>query len=129
MTIASKEQESGMIQVNESINILGSATQKNASTASLIDGLAKEVTQLSKRLNSITSSTQIDDKYLNRVNDIDLINEITRHKFNHILLKKEFFKNLDEFETFQLFGGTSSKMAKWMVSCENENKNFTKNPI
>ena len=129
VTTSTKEQERGMIQVNDTINLLDTATQKNASTASQIDTLANEVSHLSKRLNSITSSTSIDKKYLNRVNNIELMNEISKYKNEHIHFKKQYFKDLDKFESCSVVDCKSCNMGQWIVQCENEERSFTQHEV
>ena len=69
----SKEQEEGIVQINETISRLDAATQKNASTASNIDVLSNEVSKLSHKLLQITAHAKIDKKYYQMVNNIDFI--------------------------------------------------------
>ncbi|MDZ7819104.1 MAG: methyl-accepting chemotaxis protein [Aliarcobacter sp.] len=52
VTQFSKEQEQGIIQINDTISRLDTATQKNAFTASNIDVLSNEVSKLSSKLTS-----------------------------------------------------------------------------
>lgn len=124
VTATSQEQETGMVQINESISSLDMATQKNASTASLIDKLANEVDGLSKNLTSITSSTQIDPQYLKRVNDFTLIQEVAQYKNDHINFKKSYFQALDEFKTCDVVDCHSCNMGKWIQQCEQEQRHF-----
>ena len=63
VTRFSKEQESGIIQINETILRLDSQTQKNAMTASNIDNLSNQVSNLSTKLLDITHQSKIDEKY------------------------------------------------------------------
>jgi len=126
VTLFSKEQESGIIQINDTISRLDSATQKNAMTASNIDILSNEVSKLSNRLLDITSQSKIDERYYEMVENINLIKEVSKYKNDHINFKKSYYKDLDNFKDCNVVDCKSCNMGKWIVSCENENREFTK---
>ena len=126
VTRFSKEQEHGIIQINETISRLDTATQKNAFTASSIDTLSNEVSKLSTRLLQITSQSKIDEKYFDMVENIDLIKEVSKYKNDHINFKRKNYETLDSFENCQVVDCKSCNMGKWIIACENENKSFTK---
>ena len=126
VTRFSKEQEYGIIQINETISRLDTATQKNAFTASSIDSLSNQVSKLSTRLLQITSQSKIDKKYFNMVENIELIKEVSKYKNDHINFKKKHYETLDSFENCQVTDCKSCNMGKWIIACENENKSFTK---
>ena len=120
----SKEQEIGIIQINETISRLDTATQKNAFTASRIDSLSHEVSKLSTRLLQITSQSKIEDKFFHMVENIDLIKEVSKYKNDHINFKKKHYEKLDNFESCQVLDCKSCNMGKWIITCENERRNF-----
>ena len=126
VTQFSKEQELGIIQINDTISRLDIATQKNAFTASNIDVLSNEVSKLSSKLLQITSQSKIDEKYYDMVENIDLIKEVSKYKNDHINFKKKYYLELNSFENHQVIDCKSCDMGKWIISCENENKDFTK---
>jgi methyl-accepting chemotaxis protein len=126
VTQFSKEQENGIIQINETISRLDTATQKNAFTASSIDSLSNEVSKLSTKLLQITSQSKIDEKYFDMVDNIELIKEVSKYKNDHINFKKKHYEALDNFENCHVVDCKSCNMGKWIISCENENRNFTK---
>ena len=126
VTQFSKEQESGIIQINDTISRLDTATQKNAFTASNIDILSNEVSKLSSRLLQITAQAKIDNKFYEMVENIDLMKEVSKYKNDHIDFKKKYFATLDSFESCTVVDCKSCNMGKWIVSCEEENLNFTK---
>ena len=121
---SSKEQESGMIQINTAINELDKVTQENAQTASSIDTLSLEVTDLSKRLLEITKSTKIEEKTLRQVCDVELITDIAKYKNDHINFKDNNFKKLDTFESWTVVDCHSCNLGKWIDSCESNSKVF-----
>ncbi|MDD3055853.1 MAG: methyl-accepting chemotaxis protein [Aliarcobacter sp.] len=126
VTQFSKEQEIGIVQINETISRLDTATQKNASTALNIDSLSKEVSKLSTRLLQITAQAKIDKKYYEMVENIDLMKEVSKYKNDHINFKKKYFSTLDNFENCTVVDCKSCNMGKWIILCENEKRDFTK---
>ncbi len=126
VTQFSKEQETGIIQINDTISRLDSATQKNAMTASNIDLLSSEVSKLSSRLLEITSLSKIDEKYYEMVENINLMKEISKYKNDHINFKKGYFKTLDSYEDCTVVDCKSCNLGKWISSCEVQNEEFTK---
>jgi methyl-accepting chemotaxis protein len=126
VTQFSKEQEQGIIQINDTISRLDIATQKNAFTASNIDILSNEVSKLSFKLLQITSQSKIDEKYYDMVENIDLIKEVSKYKNDHINFKKKYYLELNSFENHQVIDCKSCDMGKWILSCEKNNRNFTK---
>ncbi|MFY9094191.1 methyl-accepting chemotaxis protein, partial [Aliarcobacter butzleri] len=97
VTIFSKEQEIGIVQINDTISKIDFATQKNAKTALNIDNLSNEVSKLSNKLLQITSQSKIDDKYYEMVENINLIKELSTYKNDHINFKKRYYKTLNNF--------------------------------
>ena len=126
VTRFSREQETGIVQINDTISRLDRATQENAMTASNIDILSKEVSKLSSRLLDITSQSKIDKKYYEMVEDINLLKEVSKYKNDHINFKKNNYEKLDSFETCTVVDCKSCNMGKWIIQCENEQKEFTK---
>jgi methyl-accepting chemotaxis protein len=126
VTQFSKEQEVGIIQINETISRLDVATQENAFTSSNIDILSKEVSKLSSRLLQITAQAKIDKNYYEMVENIDLMKDISKYKNDHINLKKKYFSTLDSFENCEVVDCKSCNMGKWIISCEEKNIPFTK---
>ncbi|MFY4844946.1 methyl-accepting chemotaxis protein, partial [Aliarcobacter butzleri] len=127
VTIFSKEQEIGIIQINDTISKIDSDTQKNAKTALNIDNLSNEVSKLSNKLLQITSQSKIDDKYYEMVENINLIKELSTYKNDHINFKKRYYKTLNNFTNIVIDNSESCNVGKWMISCENNNEIFVKN--
>ncbi len=59
----SKEEEKGIIQINDTINTLDQATQVNANSATVISGLANEVTKLSENLLEIADKAKFKETH------------------------------------------------------------------
>jgi len=129
VTSASKEQEEGMLQINDAINNLDQTTQENASTASQIDGLASQVSVLSDRLMTITSQASFDQNIKNQVCDVDLVREVSKYKNDHINFKDNNFAKLDSLENWSVTDFKSCNLGKWIGNCESEGKEFVNSTI
>ena len=124
VSTAIKEQEEGMIQVNAAVNELDHMTQKNAATSANIGNLSNEVANLSSRLIGITAKAKITEKYYDMVDDIDLIQQISRFKNNNIKLKKEYFGNLDSYNIVEVVKNEDTELGRWIIDCERDNRVF-----
>ncbi|WP_321315398.1 methyl-accepting chemotaxis protein [Halarcobacter sp.] len=124
VSTAIKEQENGMVQINDAITTLDMMTQKNATTSSNIDNLSKEVEKLSSRLLGITQKAQINEKYYYMVDDVDLIQNISKYKNDHINFKKKHFSFLNEFRDVDVTKYTNCNLGKWIVNTQESNKEF-----
>ncbi|XOB63743.1 methyl-accepting chemotaxis protein [Campylobacterota bacterium DY0563] len=125
VSTAIKEQEDGMVQINDAITTLDMMTQKNATTSSNIDNLSREVEELSSRLLGITQKAQINEKYYFMVDDVDLIQNISKYKNDHINFKKKHFSFLNEFRDVDVTKFTNCNLGKWIIDTENSQKEFT----
>ena len=124
--VASKEQETGMTQINNAINELDKVTQENAHSASQIDTLASDVSVLSNNLIEASSHATFDDKIRNSVCDVELVNEIASLKNDHISFIDSNFSKLGEFKTWNVTSSSECKLGKWIVSSEQKGESFTK---
>jgi len=125
VTTASKEQETGIVQINQVINSLDRATQVNASSASQISNLANEVTHLSKDLLSIADRAKFSDKK-EQICDIDLVFQISKLKNDHIIFKNSNFANVGSFKTWSVKSCTECDFGKWILEQESKGLEFTK---
>ena len=122
---AIKEQEKGMVQINDAISTLDEMTQKNATTSTNIDKLSKEVAKLSTRLLGITQKADITDKYYYMVDDVDFIQNISKYKNDHINFKKKQFSTLNSYESSVVISSDSCNLGKWINQMEKQQKEFT----
>ena len=127
VTIFSKEQELGIVQINETVSKLDFETQKNAKTASNIDKLSNEVSNLSNKLLQITSASKIDEKFYEMVENVDLIKELSKYKNDHINFKKRYYKILDNYEDCKVDNCKTCNLGRWISICEDKNTHFTGN--
>jgi methyl-accepting chemotaxis protein len=124
---ASKEEEKGIIQINDAINTLDQATQVNASSATTISSLANEVSLLSDTLLQITDRAKFSVFSKSDVEDIDLVFKISKLKNDHIRFK---ITNFDKVGTtkiaWSVTKSTECELGKWIIEQDNNGKEFTK---
>jgi len=126
VTGASKEQETGIIQINDAINSLDQATQVNASSASQISNLANEVSSLSTDLLSIADRANFDENKKTEICDIDLVFQISKLKNDHVVFKNNNFAKVGSNTTWKVTSCTECDFGKWIAKQEGTGEAFTK---
>ncbi len=129
VTKSANTQEQSMVFINDTISNLDKTTQDNASIATQIDALSKEIDSLLNNLSQTTSKTSIDKSFLIRVKNPILMEEILKYKNEHIKFKKDNFNNLDKFESFDVVDSKSCNMGKWIINLEKEDNGLKNNNI
>ena len=126
VTTSSKEQELGIIQINDAVSALDKATQQNASNATDIAELAKGVKILSDNLTEVANNAKFDHGTIDQICDIGLVHELNDLFFDHIVFKREHFLKLNEKRTWSIEKPTDCKIGKWITEQENNHIEFTK---
>jgi methyl-accepting chemotaxis protein len=126
VSVAAKEQTAGIVQINNAINILDKNTQENASDATNIDSLAKEVAILSNRLISIAHNTSYRKESEMQVCDMDMVYNLNSLKLDHLHFKTSNFNKLNERTTFKVPTEHECELAKWIQLQEVNDAPFTK---
>ena len=123
----SKEEEKGIIQINDTINTLDQATQVNANSATVISGLASEVAALSENLLKIADRAKFKEMSKKEIEDIDLVFKISKLKNDHIKFKLVNFNKVGSSKiAWSVTKPTECDLGKWLVEQENSGKTFTK---
>ncbi len=122
---ASKEQEHGIEQINNTINELDHITQQNASSSAQMANLVKEVSDLSKDLNIVASKATIGDEVIHGVCDVELTHKISSLKHEHIVFIDNNFNKLGDYQTWAVESSHNCILGKWMGESENSNAPFT----
>ena len=124
---SSKEEEKGIIQINDTINDLDKATQVNANSATVISNLASEVSSLSENLLAIADRAKFNEKTKQEVEDVDLVFKVAKLKNDHIKFKNTNFDKLGTTNTsWQVTKPTECDLGKWILEQQNLGKEFTK---
>lgn len=127
VSIGSKEEEKGILQINDTINALDKATQSNASSAIDISRLASEVSNLSKNLLKIADRAKFNKINQKEIEDIDLVFTVSKLKNDHVKFK---LLNLSKIATtktaWSVTKPTECDLGKWLIEQERNAKHFTK---
>ena len=129
VTGASKEQESGIVQINDAINSLDRATQVNASSATQISNLANEVSKLSTDLLGIADRAKFNENKKLEICDIDLVFKMTELKNDHIIFKNNNFAKVGTSNSWKVDSSDDCSFGKWILEQESKGENFTKSSL
>ena len=121
---ASKEQQQAMSQINDTVNSLDQATQKNAILATTINDMATKTSQLAVSLDETIHQTSFDKDAHKRICDGSMIIEINKLKSDHINFKNYNFSVCKEGEISTVTGSKECNLGKWMAA--NANEEFAK---
>ncbi|MFW2613037.1 cache domain-containing protein [Aliarcobacter butzleri] len=123
----SKEEEKGILQINDTINALDKATQSNASSAIDISGLASEVSNLSKNLLKIADRAKFNKINQKEIEDIDLVFTVSKLKNDHVRFKLINLSKIATTKTaWSVTKPTECDLGKWLIEQERNAKHFTK---
>ncbi|MCG3676820.1 cache domain-containing protein [Aliarcobacter butzleri] len=123
----SKEEEKGILQINDTINALDKATQSNASSAIDISRLASEVSNLSKNLLKIADRAKFNKINQKEIEDIDLVFTVSKLKNDHVRFKLINLSKIATTKTaWSVIKPTECDLGKWLIEQERNAKHFTK---
>ncbi|PIF04397.1 MAG: hypothetical protein CSA86_02125 [Arcobacter sp.] len=126
---ASKKQESGIIQINNTVEQLDQVTQQNASSSQKLSTISLEIENLSHKLTSVIDTVVFEEKIRKEVCDPEMTNLISGYKAEHILFKGVQFKRLNEFTQFQISDHHQCNLGKWITKQEDQGKEFVQNEV
>ena len=106
---ASKEQERGIIQINDAINMLDQATQKNAQVADQISTMASNIAQMSNSLVTAAARASFLEDSLDKVCDVDLVYDTALLKVDLLNTKDKVYGKLGNYKSFKIEENTSLK--------------------
>jgi methyl-accepting chemotaxis protein len=121
---ASKEQQSAMRQINDTVNSLDQATQENALLASGISEMANKTSHLVSELENTINQTSFDRNAHKRVCDTNLIIDINKLKSDHINFKNVNFAQCKAGHNFKVTNDSECNLGKWINL--NSDKPFAK---
>ncbi|WP_419777221.1 methyl-accepting chemotaxis protein [Malaciobacter marinus] len=117
---ASKEQQTAITQINDTVNSLDKATQENASLATNISSMAQNTQNLVQNLNNVISSTTYNEDSKKRICDPAMIFTLNRLKSDHIVFKNHNFCKCKLGADFKVTNHHNCKLGKWIDEHENE---------
>ena len=99
---ASKEQERGIIQINDAINTLDQATQKNAQVADQISVMSSNIASMSNSLVTAASRASFLQGALEIVGDVDLVYDTALLKVDLLNTKDNVYSKLGDYKPFKV---------------------------
>ncbi len=128
---ASKEQELGIVQINDTVTLLDQATQVNASSATDINRLSNEVRALSERLINVANKAEYDRSKNNQTCDVDMVFQIAKLKNDHIVFKNNNFSKLvaKGVPSWKVTNENECNLGAWINEQELKGAHFTKTQI
>ncbi len=124
VAMASKEQERGIIQINDAINMLDQATQKNAQVADEISAMASNIAYMSNSLVTAASRASFLEDSLDKVDDVDLVYDTALLKVDLLNVKDKVYSKLGTYESFKI--EESQKIKIWSQNHINSGKKVDK---
>ena len=117
---ASKEQERGIVQINDAINMLDQATQKNAQVADQISTMASNIAQMSDSLVTAAARASFLEDSIHRVGDVDLVYDTALLKVDLLNTKDDIYGKLGDYKAFKINEINSIK--QWSTNHINSGK-------
>jgi methyl-accepting chemotaxis protein len=117
---ASKEQERGITQINDAVNTLDQATQKNAQVADEISNMATNISEMSNSLVTAASRASFIKEALQKVCDVDLVYDTAQIKVDLLNTKDEVYAQLGTYKSWKVKENTSLDI--WTKSHINSGK-------
>ncbi len=111
---SSKEQQSGIEQINDAVTELDQATQQNAAAASSMLELANQSLELSQSLLASAEKTNFKQETLTQVCDMDLVMKANSLKLDHINFKDNAFIQARKGHKFTVTTEHQCSLGKWL---------------
>jgi len=124
---ASKEQEQGIIQINDAVNELDHATQKNAQVADEISSMAEDITQMSNSLLSAASRASFLEESRDEVCDVNLVYDTAKLKVEVLKNKDEVYSQLGKYKSWKVV--PNKNMDTWVHNYISSNSNSNEETI
>ena len=117
---ASKEQERGIVQINDAINMLDQATQKNAQVADQISTMASNIAHMSNSLVTAAARASFLEDSMDKVCDVDLVYDTALLKVELLNKKDKVYSKLGDYKSFKIEENQSLK--QWCANHINSGK-------
>ncbi|RXK12064.1 methyl-accepting chemotaxis protein [Halarcobacter mediterraneus] len=118
---ASKEQEAGIVQINDAVNLLDQATQQNAQIAEQISKMSTNIAHMSDSLVTAASRASFLEESREEVCNVDLVYDTAKLKVNVLGLKDDVYSKLGSYKTWETKGCNS--ILEWIETYTQINPN------
>ena len=124
---SSKEQERGIVQINDAVNTLDQATQQNAQVADQISNMAGNISDMSNSLVTAASRASFIEEAMQKVCDVDLVYDTAQLKVTTLNKKDEVYANLGSYQASTI--NKSTVIHDWLNTHVNSGKNIDTSTI
>jgi len=113
---ASREQMTGIEQINIAVAQLDQMTGQNAQNSGKVNTLADNILQMSERLSQGIANTSFSKESLGRICRIDMMLDTTKLKYEHINFKNDNFAKLknDKIHSWTVTDENQCELGKWI---------------
>jgi len=119
---ASKEQERGINQINDAVNLLDKATQQNANVANDISNMSNQIADMSDSLVTAASRANYLQEARDGVCDVDLVYDAANIKVDVLKLKDNLYSQLGTFKNINI--SQSRVMQEWIEKYTSTHQNI-----
>ena len=119
---ASKEQEKGIVQINDAVNSLDKATQQNANVADQIAQMSEQIANLSQSLVTAASRASFLAESQDEVCNIDLVYETAQIKVGFMEIKNQVFEKIGTYNKFSI--PKNSVLESWALNIKTQNSHL-----
>ncbi|RXJ60682.1 methyl-accepting chemotaxis protein [Candidatus Marinarcus aquaticus] len=124
---ASKEQERGIVQINDAVNALDKATQENATVADKISNMSEQIAEMSNSLVTAASRASFLEEAREQVCDIDLVYDTAKLKVDILKLKESIYSQFGTFEKFAV--AKNSALEGWIAEYTHSHDDYNSKTI
>jgi methyl-accepting chemotaxis protein len=118
---ASREQERGITQINDAVNTLDQATQKNAQVAEEISKMSTEIANMSNSLVTAAARASFLEEAREEVCNVDLVYDTAKLKVDVLSVKDSVYTKLGSYEAWT--AKSSEELNKWIENYISINPN------
>lgn len=112
---ASREQMTGLSQINDAVSQLDQMTQQNAKTANNVANIANEILDKTQQFEQMVSRVHFDEKYNSQSCDAALIFDMAKLKIDHVNFKENNYKKLKSSNTvWTVTNHHECNLGKWI---------------
>ena len=126
VTEASKEQKTGIEQINDTVTQLDQATQKNTQSASHINEMTLEIKVLANKLLVRSSQATYNKSAEKQAFNMEVTMYLNKLKFDHINFKNRNSQKLGGKTSWTVVNETQCNLGKWIIELESKSESYTK---
>lgn len=114
VTMMSKQQSQGIVNIDNSIESLDEISKSSSQTSQDIDLLSSDISTLSQKLFHMTSSAKFSNSSKKQMCDMQLSDEISALKYYHLMFKGMIMSKLDDNQSFIVPSPRDCDLGIWM---------------